>query len=88
MPSIQQLFYLLHTRTICAPSVLFFFIIKHSLFDSFGLLSQWCVRKGVDVIYIKNECECFIWGSKHRESNESTRLQVFGTPDETQSTSF
>ena len=40
--------------------------------------------------------ECFIRGSKHRESNESTRQQaecfycfeVFGTPDETRSTSF
>ena len=46
--------------------------------------------------YIKNECECFIRGSKHRESNESTRPQaecfycfeVFGAPDETRSTSF
>ena len=46
--------------------------------------------------YIKNECECFIRGSKHRETDESTRPQaecfycfsVFGTPDETRSISF
>ena len=46
--------------------------------------------------HIKNECEGFIRGSKHRETDESTRPQaecfycflVFGTPDETRSTSF
>ena len=44
----------------------------------------------------KNECESFIRGSKHRETDESTRPQascfycfeVFGSPDETRSTSF
>ena len=44
----------------------------------------------------KNECECFIMGSKHRETNESTRrdaecfycFEVFQTYDETRSTSF
>ena len=46
------------------------------------------------ICYIKNECECFIRGSKHRETDESTRPQafncfeVFGTHDETRSTSF
>ena len=38
--------------------------------------------------YIKNECERFIRGSKHRETDESTRpaascfycFEVFGTP--------
>ena len=46
--------------------------------------------------FIKNECEGFIRGSKHLETDESTRpyaecfycFQVFGTPDETRSTSF
>ena len=46
--------------------------------------------------YIKNECECFISGSKHRKTDESTRPQaecfycceVLGTPDERRSTSF
>ena len=47
--------------------------------------------------HIKNECEGFIMGSKHRrETDESTRLQarcfycfkVFGTLDEARSTSF
>ena len=44
----------------------------------------------------KTRASCFIRGSKHRESNESTRPQaecfycfdLFGTPDETRSTSF
>ena len=47
-------------------------------------------------VICQNECECFIIGYKHRESNENTRPQaecfycfeVFGTPDETRSTSF
>ena len=43
----------------------------------------------LDDLLVKNECECFIRGSKHRETDESTRPQaecfycfeVFGTPD-------
>ena len=43
-----------------------------------------------------SECECFIRGSRHRETDESMRPQadcfhcfkVSETPDETQSTSF
>ena len=46
--------------------------------------------------FIKNECEGFIRGSKHLERGESSRsyaecfycFQVFGTLDETRSTSF
>ena len=46
--------------------------------------------------YFQNESKCFIGVSKHRETNESTRLQaecfycfeVFGYPDKTRSTSF
>ena len=44
----------------------------------------------------KTRASCFIRGSKHRETDKSTRPQaecfycfeVFGTPDETRSTSF
>ena len=42
-----------------------------------------------DDLLVKNECECFNRGSKHRETDESTRPQascfycfeMFGTPD-------
>ena len=51
---------------------------------------------GTYVIDHKRECEVFVRGSKHRETDESTtpkpecfyRFEVFGTPNENQSTSF
>ena len=36
--------------------------------------------------YINNECECFIIGSRHRETK--CCFEVFGTCDETRSTRF
>ena len=54
------------------------------------------VNCGKEVIFHKNEGECFIRVSKHEKTDESTRpkvecfycFRVFGNPDETRSSSL